>query len=64
MASDKTERYRQAADDALGQLDWCSRYLREIRHPRIASQLAKNTAHIRRSLREQTREPAHRRRQS
>ncbi len=30
MASDSEERYRQAAEDALQQLDWCIGYLHGI----------------------------------
>lgn len=62
MARDETERYRQAADDALGQLDWCSNYLRQIRREKIASQVARNAAHIRRSRRQGTRGSQGRRR--
>lgn len=36
MARDQVERYRQAAEDALGQLDWCIRYLRRIHKERIS----------------------------
>ncbi|MBV9941189.1 MAG: hypothetical protein JO262_03580 [Solirubrobacterales bacterium] len=31
MPRDQTERYRQAAQDALEQLDWCIGYLHGIR---------------------------------
>ncbi len=50
MASDDTERYRQAANDALEQLDWCIGYLHGIHKTKISSQLAKNRAHIKRNL--------------
>jgi hypothetical protein len=50
MASDETERYRQAANDALEQLDWCIGYLHGIHKTKISSQLAKNRAHIKREL--------------
>jgi hypothetical protein len=43
-------RYRQAAELALDQLDWCINYLREINKPRIARQLAKNRSAIGRRL--------------
>ena len=51
MASDsETERYRQAAEDALQQLDWCIGYLHGIRKTKISSQLARNRTHIKRNL--------------
>lgn len=45
-----TERYRRAAEDALGQLDWCIGYLHGIRKYGLATQLARNRSHIRRTL--------------
>jgi hypothetical protein len=44
------DRYRQAAEVALDQLEWAIRYLERIRKPEIAGVLAKNHAHIRRQL--------------
>ena len=64
MNSDQAERYRQAAENALRQLDWCSDYFRRIHKGRISAQLARNTAHIRRSLLQEAREPVKRRRKS
>jgi hypothetical protein len=32
------ERYRQAAIDALGQLEWCIGYLHELRKAELAKQ--------------------------
>ncbi len=55
--NDEAERYRQAAEDALGQLDWCIGYLHGIRKERIAAHLAKNRAYIRRSLLREAQEP-------
>ena len=49
-ASDAVDRYRQAAEVALDQLEWAIRYLERIRKPEIAGVLAKNHAHIRRQL--------------
>ena len=46
------DRYRQAAEVALDQLEWAIRYLERIRKPEIAGVLAKNHAHIRRQLRD------------
>ena len=50
MARDETERYRQAAEDALQQLDWCIGYLHGIHKTKISTQLAKNRTHIKRDL--------------
>jgi hypothetical protein len=50
MATQQTERYRQAAEDALGQLDWCIGYLHGIHKEKISAQLARNRSHIRREL--------------
>lgn len=42
----ETERYRDAAERALDQLQWCINYLYGIRKGRLASGLAKNRATI------------------
>jgi hypothetical protein len=47
---DEMERYRQAAEDALQQLDWCIGYLHGIRKVQISRALSKNRSHIRRTL--------------
>ena len=57
MATRDADRYRQAAEDALGQLDWCIGYLHGIHKDRISAQLAKNRAHIRRALMREAEEP-------
>ena len=57
MATKETDRYRKAAEDALGQLDWCIGYLHGIRKERISAQLAKNRTHIRRDLLRESEEP-------
>jgi hypothetical protein len=58
MASDsETERYRQAAEDALQQLDWCIGYLHGIHKTKISSQLARNRTHIKRNLMQQPTAP-------
>ena len=54
---DETERYRQAAEDALQQLDWCIGYLHGIRKSKISMQLAKNRTNIKRNLMKQSAEP-------
>lgn len=46
----ETERYRQAADDALQQLDWCIGYLHGIGKVRISRALARNRSVIRTNL--------------
>ncbi len=57
MATEQADRYRQAAQDALGQLDWCIGYLHGIRKEVISAQLAKNRAYIRRALLREATEP-------
>ena len=44
------ERYRQAADDALQQLNWCIGYFHGIGKPQISRALARNREVIRRKL--------------
>jgi hypothetical protein len=51
------ERYRQAAEDALQQLDWCIGYLHGIRKVDISRALAKNRSHIRTQLLQRHEEP-------
>jgi hypothetical protein len=57
MAPDQAERYRQAAEDALEQLDWCIGYLHGIHKTKISAQLARNRAHIKRALLNRSAEP-------
>lgn len=57
MTSGDGERYRQAAEDALQQLDWCIGYLHGIKKARISTQLAKNRSYIRRNLMQEATEP-------
>ena len=57
MAKDQAERYRQAAEDALGQLDWCIGYLHGIRKGRISQQLARNRRFIKKNLMREPAEP-------
>jgi hypothetical protein len=51
------ERYRQAAEDALQQLDWCIGYLHGIKKVGISRALARNRAHIRTELMERPEQP-------
>ena len=55
--ADQNERYRQAAEDALQQLDWCIGYLHGIRKQQISRQLARNRTHIRSHLLNKAPEP-------
>ena len=57
MADNENDRYRQAAQDALEQLDWCIGYLHGIHKPKISAQLAKNRSNIKRNLMQQSAEP-------
>ena len=54
---DESERYRQAAENALQQLDWCIGYLHGIHKSKISTQLAKNRTHIKRNLMKEAQEP-------
>jgi hypothetical protein len=51
------ERYRQAAEDALQQLDWCIGYLHGIRKLDVSRALAKNRSYIRSQLLQREEEP-------
>ena len=55
--NDEMERYRQAAEDALQQLDWCIGYLHGIRKMDISRALARNRSLIRTRLLERPEEP-------
>jgi hypothetical protein len=55
--AEELERYRQAAEDALQQLDWCIGYLHGIRKVGISRALAKNRAYIRTQLLGRVEEP-------
>jgi hypothetical protein len=54
---DEADRYRQAAEDALQQLDWAIGYLHGIRKTDISKALAKNRSFIRRRLMGEAEEP-------
>lgn len=54
---DEADRYRQAAEDALQQLDWTIGYLHGIRKTDISKVLAKNRSYIRRNLMGEAEEP-------
>jgi hypothetical protein len=46
----EAERYREAAELALNQLQWCINYLYRIRKPTIAMRLERNREHIQAQL--------------
>jgi hypothetical protein len=54
---DEAERYRQAAEDALQQLDWAIGYLHGIRKVEISRALSQNRSYIRRKLMGQSEQP-------
>jgi hypothetical protein len=56
-ATGDVDRYRQAAEDALQQLDWAIGYLHGIRKTEISNALAKNRTYIRRRLMDQSEQP-------
>lgn len=53
----EAERYRQAAEDALQNLDWAIGYLHGIHKVQISRALARNRAYIRRNLMGKAEEP-------
>jgi hypothetical protein len=53
----ESDRYRQAAEDALQQLDWAIGYLHGIHKVEISRALARNRSHIRRQLMGEAEEP-------
>jgi hypothetical protein len=55
--NDETQRYRQAAEDALQQLDWCIGYLHGIRKTDISRSLSRNRSYIRSRLMDREEEP-------
>jgi hypothetical protein len=54
---EEVERYRQAAEDALQQLDWCIGYLHGIRKLDVSRALAKNRSYIRSQLLKREEQP-------
>jgi hypothetical protein len=53
----EVERYREAAEDLMQQLDWTIGYLHGIRKTEISSVLAKNRTHIRKRLLDKSEQP-------
>jgi len=54
---DKLERYRQAAEDALQQLDWCIDYMHNCGKKGVARSLPRNRSYIRTQLLGRPEEP-------
>jgi len=55
--SDELDRYRQASEDALQQLDWCIGYFHGCGKKGIAKSLSQNRAHIRKNLMNRSDQP-------
>lgn len=53
----EVERYRQASEDALQQLDWCIGYLHGTGKREVARSLARNRSYIRTHLLRRAEEP-------
>ena len=51
------ERYREAAEDLMSQLDWAIGYLHGIRKPEVSAVLSKNRSYIRKRLMNKAEEP-------
>jgi hypothetical protein len=54
---EELERYRQASEDALQQLDWCIGYMHGTRKVGIAKALASNRSYIRTHLMKRAEQP-------
>jgi hypothetical protein len=54
---DEVERYRQASEDALQQLDWCIGYMHGSRKVGLARALASNRSYIRTHLMKRAEQP-------
>jgi hypothetical protein len=54
---EEARRYRQAAEDALQQLDWCIGYLHGIRKTQISRALSRNRSVIRTQLMQESEQP-------
>jgi hypothetical protein len=53
----EAERFREAADEALQQLDWCIGYLHGIRKSQLSYRLAQNRDYIKKNLMRKPVEP-------
>ena len=54
---DEVDRYRQASEDALQQLDWCIGYMHGCGKGRVARALAHNRSYIRTDLLRRAEQP-------
>jgi hypothetical protein len=54
---EKAERYRQASEDALQQLDWCIGYMHGCGKRGIARSLSRNRSYIRTNLLRRAEQP-------
>lgn len=54
---DELERYRQASEDALSQLDWCIGYMHGSGKKGLAKALSKNRGYIRTHLMKRAEQP-------
>jgi len=55
--SDELDRYKQASEDALQQLDWCIGYFHGCGKKGIAKSLSQNRSYIRKSLMNRSDQP-------
>ena len=56
-ARQDVERYKQAANDVLQQLDFCIGFLAGVNKGKVAERLARNRAYIRKQLMGEAAEP-------
>jgi hypothetical protein len=57
VSREEMERYREAAEDLMQQLDWAIGYLHGIRKSEVSGVLAKNRSYIRRRLLDKAEQP-------
>ena len=57
VSREEMERYREAAEDLMQQLDWAIGYLHGIKKSEVSGVLAKNRSYIRRRLLQKSEQP-------
>jgi hypothetical protein len=57
VSREEMERYREAAEDLMQQLDWAIGYLHGIKKSDVSAVLAKNRSYIRRRLLDKSEQP-------
>jgi hypothetical protein len=57
VSREELERYREASEDLMQQLDWAIGYLHGIRKSDVSTVLAKNRSYIRRRLLDKPEQP-------